>query len=379
MRRPLGVSVVHGIVASGLAVALSLAFPAQALAGSDGALPSEAAKAIAQAQAEQKVRPIITVPPGNSWPYNAVFPLYLTINGQPLDGTVHFGVSVTTPTGSWVDRDVVDVIGGKLDYSFTSDDGLIGQSVTMTFFVDDDENYLASSTTPRTYQVIDLPVPVLTFNPAPIVPHNGEFSVKVSSSYVPASALPEICMTKDLGAWTPSFTVHESNTACVKPQNGVAKFPFDVVDSPEQADSLRLMVYAKATSITRASSLPHRYAQISEESPLHYSLPRSATLRREGVMFIVPSHPSGSTSVAKAFVGTKFYMDVLIEGRAYRFIGSATWWNEPGQDTVVEGVPFRYSLPASAVGKKARIVVSNALDSQYQANSSSERYYEIVK
>lgn len=327
-----------------------------------------------------KRMPLISVARGSKWPYNAVIPLTLTVDGAPLNGQVTLGVAVTTPGGSRIDSDQIDLVDGQAFYVFMSEDGdPIGQTVTMRFFVEEDDNFLSSSTSTRTYELVDLPAPVLTFRPDPIIRHVGAFKVGITVPYVPEEAMPDVCVRLDLGDFKFTTNVTWGTTLCGEPQNGMVSLDYDISmfrKAPPVITSYTARTEALTfdTDFTNASSLPYRYSTTSAEWPISYALPATKTLRRSGTLVIPTSTPGPETDM-----DNPFYLDVVVDGRSFRFVGRYGYWQTQPSSRPVPGVRFEYSLPQSAVNKSARVVMSNPLGLKYSAASSSPRSYQIVK
>lgn len=317
-----------------------------------------------------KVRPVISVEAGSKLPYKGV--KTLTIDGAVVGSQLNLGVAVTTPDQTWIDVEPVWINSEHniiyFDHDF--DPALLGKQIKLTFFIEEDEAHLPSSTSPRIYTVVDRPTPVITLISDSVQSAEGVLVVGVQVTGYPFVENLNAHINVEPG---PNFSNPDEHLRRnLKPQGGQILYPYSF--RSYKGSTHKMWAWVDDSGYTKAADMGVRSITFSNEAVATYTLPSGTSLRRAGTL-------RAATSVSMFdFPVVRFLLTIVVDGQTFQFPGVYDVRPIPGRPAVTEGgVYFDYSIPDDLVGKKAKVTVSHKMSMTFAAGSSSPRIYEVVK
>lgn len=311
----------------------------------------------ADAAVTTQVRPLISIPSGTTVPYAGIIEIKLTSNGQPLNGEVHFGVTLSSIYGALVIDGPVSVDDGLLTFVYEFVGVPIGTQVTITYWTLENSQFLASSTKPRNYEVVRLPQPRITPPHTQALPQKGHIKIKID--------IPYIANTDGFPLTLIMYGKRYSVLSTVRSEirNGYVTFPYDV--SKYVGNQLIWDVVAEATPFTREKKF-RTASFVSRELTPHYAFPRTTQLSREGWLDIPVS------GVRPEFLlNAGYVLNIEVDGQLYEFYG---WYLEEYRAARVG-----YELPEAAIGKTAKVSFYNLTSPYLRSTSATPRNMEVVK
>lgn len=326
------------------------------LTRSSDVAPHQTAAAISTigntAQESTKPLPTVSIINSGSLSYGGLIHGYITYNGKRLVG--HSTVLAQMWIGDDYFFEVFDAYDGEYLAPYILDPLDVGDVVRVVITSLETAQYGASSTSPRNYNVVDLPLPMIVTPPtsryyAPI----ADLAVGVvlpSNVYIPDGAIEVIA--------TAHF--HDGDQTVTSPvEGGEAIFSYTTGHS-----ILPMTFVIEETFFNKAASLPTRNFRISLGVTLAISPPRGATLARRGVVQLQLAGP-GITQAQ----GQPVYMYVSVGGRNFVFQGSIN------RSTAT----ISYSLPESMIDQTAQVRYQTHNGPILLASSTTLRTQKVVK